>query len=145
MPSPPTAPILNTRRPEAARPRPDRFAAPAVVSLSRAYAGPETSLERLAERLAPVLQTAAAMAVQAGGFVGHVKALAALEGGGSAALSLIRETVRTRLTPRPDGAPPANNFNLSLTAIIYGLSEDELAACLDRQLNHTFGPPPAPA
>lgn len=100
---------------------------PAVVSFSRTYRATADGLTagETGERLASVLTEVAASLREAGGFIGHIKALIALPEGGSLGLSVVRDRAGWKENSF-DRRSPLSTFKASVTAIVYGCSKDEL-------------------
>lgn len=106
---------------------------PAVASISLSYTAETRSADDIIGRVRSGLENLAAAVRLGGGFVGHIKSFITFAGGGSAALSVVRD--RAELSRSDfDGQGPAGGFKLAVSAIVYGFEAGELRRLLDLAL-----------
>lgn len=89
----------------------------------------DASQGAVADRLAEVLTELASIVRQSGGFVGHIKSYLSLSGGGCVSMSVVRDQA-DRKSENFQAEAPVASFNLAVTAIVYGMSKDELTRLL---------------
>ena len=104
---------------------------PVVVSFSRNYRAVTDGLSAgdAGQKLSNVLTEVAASIREAGGFIGHVKALVTLPEGGALGISVVRDRADWKEAGF-DRQSPVSTLKASVTAIVYGCSKEELSRLL---------------